>query len=134
MIKMRDEYNQCINFRDDALPITNFSYRINKSSKLATMRITRNNQPLNLKVASTADKLGIPPLPQLIAFELPSAEKKRKRKARVLHEVFVKENIVVDGMHRNLSLPKGVVRKVVLAIKEPKTRIFLYNGNFDLFF
>ncbi|GJR82667.1 hypothetical protein Tco_0153452 [Tanacetum coccineum] len=110
MNKMRDEYNLCSKFRDDALPITNFIYRINKSSKLATMRITRNNQPLNLKVfdrfvlkmlgftewlelhsmaskrkstsndqllknirakfqwvESTADKLMIPPPPQLTA-------------------------------------------------------------------
>ncbi|GKC98451.1 hypothetical protein Tco_1168726 [Tanacetum coccineum] len=34
----------------------------------------------------------------------------RKRKRTViLQEVFVKENIVVDGMHRNLILPPGVV-------------------------
>ncbi|GJX01759.1 hypothetical protein Tco_0185672 [Tanacetum coccineum] len=48
---MRDEYNHCINFRDDPLPITNFSYKIAKSSKIATMRITRNNLPLNLKIS-----------------------------------------------------------------------------------
>ncbi|GJT39431.1 hypothetical protein Tco_0939296 [Tanacetum coccineum] len=47
---MRDEYNHCINFRDDPLPITKFNYRVNKTSKIATMRITRNNQPLNLKI------------------------------------------------------------------------------------
>ncbi|GKD79643.1 hypothetical protein Tco_1342264, partial [Tanacetum coccineum] len=35
---------------------------------------------------------------------------------------------------RNFSLPKGVVGKVGLVIKEPKARIFLYNGNFDLDF
>nr|GEZ02985.1 hypothetical protein [Tanacetum cinerariifolium] len=60
--------------------------------------------------------------------------KKRNRKAKVLHEVFVKENIVMDGMQRNLSLPVGVVGKSRLVIKEPEARIFLYNGFFDLFF
>ncbi|GKE06643.1 hypothetical protein Tco_1398661, partial [Tanacetum coccineum] len=44
------EYTHCINFRDDPLPITKFSYRANNSTKEATMRIVRNNQPLNLMV------------------------------------------------------------------------------------
>ncbi|GJT07364.1 hypothetical protein Tco_0841826 [Tanacetum coccineum] len=57
------------------------------------------------EVATTADKLGLPPPPQLTAFELPPAEKKRKIRAEVIHEVFVKENIVVDGMQRNLVPP-----------------------------
>ncbi|GJZ97505.1 hypothetical protein Tco_0669958 [Tanacetum coccineum] len=37
------------------------------------------------------------------------SDKKRKRTVLILQEVFVKENIVVDGMHRNLILPPGVV-------------------------
>ncbi|GJY18170.1 hypothetical protein Tco_0389661 [Tanacetum coccineum] len=49
-VKMLDEYNHCINFRDDPLPITKLSYRENNASKEYTMRITRNNQPLNLKI------------------------------------------------------------------------------------
>ncbi|GJV86647.1 hypothetical protein Tco_1530585 [Tanacetum coccineum] len=49
-VRMMDEYNHCINFRDDPLPITKFSYRVNNVSKEATMRITSNNQPLNLKI------------------------------------------------------------------------------------
>ncbi|GJX12935.1 hypothetical protein Tco_0204693 [Tanacetum coccineum] len=48
--KMMEEYNHCITFRDYPLPITKFSYRVNNSIKEATMRITRNNQPLNLKI------------------------------------------------------------------------------------
>ncbi|GJS23261.1 hypothetical protein Tco_0451893 [Tanacetum coccineum] len=44
------EYNHCINFRDDPLPITKFNYRVNNSTKEVTMRIVRNNQPLNLMV------------------------------------------------------------------------------------
>ncbi|GKG62540.1 hypothetical protein Tco_0634313, partial [Tanacetum coccineum] len=34
----------------DPLPITKISYRINNSTKEASMRIIRNNQPLNLTV------------------------------------------------------------------------------------
>ncbi|GJU74985.1 hypothetical protein Tco_1266390 [Tanacetum coccineum] len=49
MNKMRDECH-CINFRDDPLPITKFIYKVNKTSKIATMRITKNNQLLNLKI------------------------------------------------------------------------------------
>ncbi|GJX12936.1 reverse transcriptase domain-containing protein [Tanacetum coccineum] len=48
--KMMEEYNHCITFGDYPLPITKFSYRVNNSIKEATMRITRNNQPLNLKI------------------------------------------------------------------------------------
>ncbi|GJU04081.1 hypothetical protein Tco_1114419 [Tanacetum coccineum] len=48
--KIMDKYNHCINFRDDPLPITKFSYRVNNSTKEATRRIIRNNQPLNLMV------------------------------------------------------------------------------------
>nr|GEX30026.1 hypothetical protein [Tanacetum cinerariifolium] len=85
--KMMEEYNHYITFRDDPLPITKFSYRVNNSTKEATMRITRNNRPLNLKIYD-----------------------------------------------RNLALPKGVVGKVGLVIREPKAGIFLYNRNFDLVF
>nr|GEU37081.1 retrotransposon protein, putative, Ty1-copia subclass [Tanacetum cinerariifolium] len=116
---MIEEYNHCINFMDDPVPITKFSYRVNNSNKESTMRFIRNNQPLNLMVATQTGKFGIPSLPQLIAFEFPSAEKtsdkKRKRMTKLIHEVFVKENIVVDGMQRNLTLPQRVVRKASMS-------------------
>nr|GEV06523.1 hypothetical protein [Tanacetum cinerariifolium] len=48
--KMRDEHTHCINFRDDPLPIMKFNYRVIKASKIATLRIIRNNQPLNYKI------------------------------------------------------------------------------------
>nr|GFA34795.1 hypothetical protein [Tanacetum cinerariifolium] len=122
------------------------------------MRITRDNQPLNLTVydkfvlkmmgfsewveihalASNAAKLGIPLLRQLIVFELSSAERKvgmkRKRWFELIHETFVKENKVVDGEQRDLTLPEGVVGKAGMVIKELKAEIFLYNGNFDMVF
>ncbi|GJV12877.1 hypothetical protein Tco_1354418 [Tanacetum coccineum] len=48
--KMIEEYNHCITFIDGPHRITKFSYRVNNSTKKATMRIKRNNQPLNLTV------------------------------------------------------------------------------------
>ncbi|GJR32877.1 retrovirus-related pol polyprotein from transposon TNT 1-94 [Tanacetum coccineum] len=117
-VKMLKEYNHFINFRDDLLPITKFSYRVNNSTKEATMKIIRNNQPLNLIVyekfilkklgfTEWLEKLGISPPPELTAIDLPLAKKKagmqRKRRAKATHEVCFKEDIVVDGMHRNLQ-------------------------------
>ncbi|GKA64622.1 hypothetical protein Tco_0764329 [Tanacetum coccineum] len=115
------------------------------------MRITRNNDPLNLIVydkfvlkilgfsewlkihalvskvktkandlllknlkakfqwlKTQAEKLGVPPLPHLTTVGLSAAEKKRKRTSEIIKEVFVSEDIVVDGMHRNLVPPSGV--------------------------
>ncbi|GJR59843.1 retrovirus-related pol polyprotein from transposon TNT 1-94 [Tanacetum coccineum] len=170
--KMLKEYNHYISFRVDPLPITKISYRVNNSTKKATMRITRNNQPLNYKindkfvlkmlclsewlevfdvvsknqnksndqllknlkanfqwVVTQAGKLGIPPPPEITAFEFPLAEKKtgtkRKRMAEVIHELFVKENVVVDGMHRKLVLPARVVGSLGLVIDESEARIFV---------
>ncbi|GKC57228.1 hypothetical protein Tco_1084826 [Tanacetum coccineum] len=117
--KMLKEYNYCISFINDPLPITKISYKVKNSTKEAIMRITMNNQPLNYKiydtfvlkllgfsewlevfdvasknqnksndqllknlkakfqwVATQARKFGIPPSPELTAFEFPSAEKK----------------------------------------------------------
>ncbi|GJY89983.1 hypothetical protein Tco_0505179 [Tanacetum coccineum] len=47
--KMLKEFNKCISERTSPLPITKISYVVN-SSKTATMRITRDKDPLNLKV------------------------------------------------------------------------------------
>ncbi|GKB00338.1 hypothetical protein Tco_0828331 [Tanacetum coccineum] len=151
---MLEEYNHYITFRADPLPITKISYRVNNSTKEASMGITRDNQPLNLTVydkfvlkmlgfsewvevhalASKAIKLGIPPPPQLTTVGLSALEKKRKRSSELIKEVFVKEDIVVDGMHRNLVPPPGVVPPEGLVISKPESRIFFYNGNFDLVF
>ncbi|GJZ26799.1 hypothetical protein Tco_0571052 [Tanacetum coccineum] len=48
--KMLEEYNHCISFKANPLPITKISYRINNSTKEASMRIVRNHQQLNLIV------------------------------------------------------------------------------------
>ncbi|GKE73296.1 hypothetical protein Tco_1535337 [Tanacetum coccineum] len=47
--KMLKEFNKCISERTSPLPITKISYVVN-SSKTETMRITRDKDPLNLKV------------------------------------------------------------------------------------
>nr|GEU93963.1 hypothetical protein [Tanacetum cinerariifolium] len=67
--KISDEYNHCINFRDDPLPITKFSYRVNNSTKEATMRITRNNQPLNLKIYDKENEFHLATTAQLIKIQ-----------------------------------------------------------------
>ncbi|GJT05533.1 hypothetical protein Tco_0839995 [Tanacetum coccineum] len=66
--------------------------------------------------------------------KLSASEKKRKRSFEIIKKVFVKEDIMVDGMHRNLVPPPGVVGSRGLVIKEPKSGIFYYNRNFDLVF
>ncbi|GKB44067.1 hypothetical protein Tco_0889009 [Tanacetum coccineum] len=86
---------------------------------------------LNTKVG----KLGIPPPRQLTTFELPPVGKKvgmKRKRNELFLEVFVKKNIIVDEMQRNLTLPEGVDGKAGMVIKEPEARIFLYNGNFDM--
>nr|GEZ37260.1 hypothetical protein [Tanacetum cinerariifolium] len=59
---------------------------------------------------------------------------KRKRWSELIHETFVKENILVDGVQRNLTILEGEVGKAGMVIKEPEAGIFLYNGNFDMVF
>ncbi|GJW65032.1 hypothetical protein Tco_0116916 [Tanacetum coccineum] len=81
------------------------------------------------EVATRAGKLGFLPSSQLTTFKFSLAEKKpdkkRKRKIELIHDVFVKESIVVYGMQRNLTLPEGVVGKAGMVIKEPEAGIFL---------
>ncbi|GJS75308.1 hypothetical protein Tco_0725189 [Tanacetum coccineum] len=56
-------------------------------------------------IFTQAKKLGIPPPPELAHIGKPTEDKKRKR-TEILKEVFVKENIVVDEMKRNLAPPQ----------------------------
>nr|GEY56384.1 hypothetical protein [Tanacetum cinerariifolium] len=113
--KMIKEYKYYITFRDDPLPITKFSYRVNNSIKEDTMRITRNNQPLNLKIY---DKFVLKNLGFTEWLELHALASKVQTKSN----------------DRNLALPEGVVEKTGLVIREPEAGIFLYNGNFNMVF
>ncbi|GJU58320.1 hypothetical protein Tco_1236086 [Tanacetum coccineum] len=172
---MLEEYNYQITHREDKLPITKISYIIN-SSKEASVRITKGNDPLNVKVyerfrlkilgfnewlevhalaskgkdksndlllqslrakfewiLSQAKKLGILPPFELSSFGVSADERKRKR-SEMLKEVFGQEDITMDGMHINLTLPPGIEGSRGRVITEPESMIFFYNGNFDLVF
>ncbi|GJU48361.1 hypothetical protein Tco_1217916 [Tanacetum coccineum] len=110
--KMLKEYNKCINHRADDLPIIKISYKVSSSHE-ATMRITRGNDPLNVVIHNKfrlntlgfsewleAQKLGVPPPQELSTFGISADNIKRKRTSELIKEVFVKEDIVVDGMYR----------------------------------
>ncbi|GKC95211.1 hypothetical protein Tco_1160653 [Tanacetum coccineum] len=158
--KMLEELNKCIYERTNPLPLTKISYIIN-SRKIATMRITRGNDPLNLTiypdfrlkimgfsewlevhtlaskkssksidlllqslkakfqwVLNQAKKLGLPPPPALATFGMLVKDKRRKR-AKMIKHVFVKEDVVVDGSQRNIIPPPGVVgRKGLKGIED----------------
>ncbi|GJW04089.1 chitinase II [Tanacetum coccineum] len=140
-----EEYNHQISFRADSLPITKISYVVN-SRKEETMKITRGDNPLNLIVHPNfrlkqlgssewleAKRLGLPPPPELATFGLTAKEKKRKR-AEVIKEVFVTEDVRVDGMDRNLIPPPGIMPVQGFVINEPESGIFFMNGNTDIGF
>ncbi|GJX38434.1 hypothetical protein Tco_1471595 [Tanacetum coccineum] len=79
-----------------------------------------------------ARKLRILPPSELSNFRLSTAVKKQKRSSEIIQEVFVKDNIVMDGMQKNLIPLPGVEGTRGLVIREPELGIFFYNGNFDL--
>ncbi|GJZ70328.1 hypothetical protein Tco_0633878 [Tanacetum coccineum] len=120
---LRDQKKKDAERVADPLPITKINYKIDKklgfSEWIKVYTLTSKNKIKandillkNLKakfewIKTQAKKLGIPP-PELPAFGLFAAEKKRKRNSEILKEVFVKEDIIVDGMHPNLVPPPGV--------------------------
>nr|GEZ44743.1 hypothetical protein [Tanacetum cinerariifolium] len=85
-------------------------------------------------VLNQAKRLGLPPPPELATFGLTDEEKKRKKKRTgFLKEIFVTEDIRVDGMNRNLIPPPGVVPNEGL-IKEHESRIFYMNSDTNVVF
>ncbi|GJR50629.1 R-linalool synthase QH1, chloroplastic-like protein [Tanacetum coccineum] len=141
--KMLDEYNQQISHRVDQLPITKISYRIKDNgfsewlevhalaSKSKAMLIDLLLQSLKAKfewVLTQAKKLGVLPPLELSTFRILVDDMKRKRSSEILQEVFVKENIVVDGMERNLIPPQGIKGSRGRVIREPESGIFYFNG------
>ncbi|GKD45708.1 hypothetical protein Tco_1270353 [Tanacetum coccineum] len=136
--KILEEYYYYITHRADLLLIIKISYKINNSTKEAFMWITRDSDPLNLivydkfvlKTLGFSEWLEI----HVLASKVKTAEKKRKRTFEIIKEVFVSEDIVVDGMHRNLVPPPGVAGSRGLVIREPESGFFFYNGNFNLVF
>ncbi|GJX28727.1 hypothetical protein Tco_0236806 [Tanacetum coccineum] len=83
----------------------------------------------------TAEKLKIPPPPQLSETEPTTSAKKRKRQQEHHREIFVTENVVVDGMFKNLVLTKEITASVHgQVIEEPKCEIIFRNRNTDYMF
>ncbi|GJT83803.1 hypothetical protein Tco_1058145 [Tanacetum coccineum] len=124
--KMLEEYNHYINFRADPLPITKINYRVNNSTKEASIRIIRHNQPLSL-IAYDMFVLKI-------LDSVNGLKEEKEKSSKLFKKVFVKEDIVMDGMHRNLVPPPGFMPSEGLVISEPVSGIFFYDGNFDLVF
>ncbi|GJS93368.1 hypothetical protein Tco_0800336 [Tanacetum coccineum] len=118
-----EEYNHQISFRADQLPITKISYVVNQN-KEATMKITKSDNPLNLVVDPNfrLKTLGFSEWMEVHAL---ASKKSRKSndmllQSEILKEVFVKENVVVDGMHKNLVPPPRIEGRQELVIREPK--------------
>ncbi|GJT08726.1 hypothetical protein Tco_0843188 [Tanacetum coccineum] len=127
---MMEEYNHQISFRADTLPIIKISYVVN-SRKEATMKITRESKAKTLWVINHQEDRTSPPseLATLITIE----ERKIKR-TEFIREMFVIEDVRVDGMNRNLIPPPRVVPIKGLVIKEPESGIFYMNRNTDVSF
>ncbi|GJU04378.1 putative reverse transcriptase domain-containing protein [Tanacetum coccineum] len=85
-------------------------------------------------VLSQEKALGILPTPVPSTFRVSTDDKKKKRSSKILKQVFVKEDLMVDRMHRNLIPPPWVKGRKGLVIREPESAVFFYNGNFDLAF
>ncbi|GKE31093.1 hypothetical protein Tco_1450415 [Tanacetum coccineum] len=147
---MLAEYNHYITFRADQQRITKINYRIDKVTRDETMRIERDNQPLSLIVIENfgLKQLGFSEWIEIQALaskvkgkatdtllkNLKAKFEKRKIASEMLEEVFVKEDIKVDGMYRNLISPQVFLGSKGLVITEPELGIFFLNGNFDLVF
>nr|GEU88701.1 hypothetical protein [Tanacetum cinerariifolium] len=70
-------------------------------------------------VATTIDKLSIPP-----PLNYHQLSKKKKRIAEIVKEVLILKDIVVDGMHRNLTPPQGITSaRDGQVFKEPEAGI-----------
>ncbi|GKA77563.1 hypothetical protein Tco_0784024, partial [Tanacetum coccineum] len=108
------------------------------------MKITRGDNPLNLVVHPNfrlktlgfsewleAKKLGLSPPLALATFGMTTEDKKRKR-TEILKDVFVKENVVVDGMHKNLVPPSRIEGRQGLVIREPESGIFFLQRELGL--
>nr|GEW60331.1 NAC domain-containing protein [Tanacetum cinerariifolium] len=112
--KMMEEYKHQISFRADQLPIIKISYVVHPN-KEATMKITRGDNPLNLVVIDQAKKLGLPLPSALATFGMTTKEKKRNMK-QFLKEVFVTENITVDGicsLSKRRRIPSGTTVQLI---------------------
>ncbi|GJS35680.1 retrovirus-related pol polyprotein from transposon TNT 1-94 [Tanacetum coccineum] len=84
-------------------------------------------------VMNQAKKLGLPPPPALATFGMIVEDKKRKR-TKLIKEVFMTKDIRVDRMDRNFIPFPRVVPIQELVINKPESRIFFMNENTDVAF
>ncbi|GJR81698.1 hypothetical protein Tco_0152483 [Tanacetum coccineum] len=148
--KMLKEFNKRISEKTSPMPITKISYVVN-SSKTATMRITRDKDPLNLKVYPDfrlrmlgfsewlevhvlASKKSGKSYDVLLQSFTTKFQWKRKEKGQSSSKRCLIKDVRVDGMNINLIPPLGVVPIEGLVIKEPKSGIFYMNRNTDVVF
>ncbi|GKA36690.1 hypothetical protein Tco_0723255 [Tanacetum coccineum] len=125
----------CPNFR---LKMLGFSEWL-RVHALASKKSGKSNemllQSLRAKFQWVIDqekKLGLLIPPTLTTFGITTKDKKRKT-TEFLKEVFVTENIIVNGMQRNL-IPPRVMPIEGLVISKPKSGIFFMNRIIDIAF
>nr|GEZ97672.1 hypothetical protein [Tanacetum cinerariifolium]GEZ97683.1 hypothetical protein [Tanacetum cinerariifolium] len=123
-----------ITHRADQLTITKISYRVN-SSKEATIRITRGNDPLNLTVYEKFRLKTLRFSEWIEAHALASKSTRGNDPLNLtMYEKFkLKTLSLVNGL-KNLIPPPRVKGRKGLSIREPESGIFYYNSNFDLVF
>ncbi|GJY25882.1 hypothetical protein Tco_0400608, partial [Tanacetum coccineum] len=136
-------------YEEGPMTIEEVAFQLQETNRLADLKAVKDKSEEALRsdqllktlkakfkwVATPADKLNIPPSHQLTDFELPLAERKRKRTTEILKEVFISKDVVVDGIHTNLTPPKGITSSNFgQVIEKPEVRILYYNRNFDLVF
>nr|GEU97917.1 hypothetical protein [Tanacetum cinerariifolium] len=126
-------------YSDSRLRILGYIERLELHA-LASKKSTKSYDVLlpNLKakfqwVLNQAKKLRLSPPPKLATFRMTAEDKKRKR-TKILKQVFVKERIEVDRSQRNLTFPSGVVCKKGLVIQEPEAGFFYDNEKLYLDF
>ncbi|GJW43862.1 hypothetical protein Tco_0072661 [Tanacetum coccineum] len=143
--KMFDEYNHQITHRADQLPIAKISYKVN-SSKEASMRITRGNDPLNLTVY---EKFILKTLRFSEWLEVHALASKSKGKSidLLLKSLRAKfewvltqaKKLSIPPPHelstfrisRNLIPPPGIEGSRDRVIMEPESGIFFYNEGYS---
>ncbi|GJZ33143.1 hypothetical protein Tco_0578579 [Tanacetum coccineum] len=140
---MIEEYNHQISFRADPLPIIKISYVVNPN-KEETMKIVRGDNPLNLIVHPNfrLKTLGFSEWMEVYALASKKTGKsndmllqtEERKRTKILKEIFVTEDIRVDGMDRNLIPPPRVVPIQSLVINEPESGIFFMNRNTNIGF
>nr|GEW90362.1 hypothetical protein [Tanacetum cinerariifolium] len=82
-------------------------------------------------VINQAKRLGLLLPPELATFVL-TAKKKEMKRTELIKEVFVTENIWVDGMDMNLIPSLGIMPIQGLVINEHESGIFFMNRNTDI--